>query len=104
MLPWNTNLKRKAIKGKMDVDADRTAAIKTKSPRGLFEDGANSFWHVVFGMAAYHVKLGALVYAAYQMYDFDDANFSVDMLEFLVGYVAMYTIDCCVRLHGWKMV
>ncbi len=64
-----------------------------KSPRGLFEDGWNSFWHAVFGMAAYHAKIGAPVFAAYQLYDFGDANFSVDMLEFLLGYTAMYIID-----------
>lgn len=70
-----------------------------KRPRGLFEDGANSFWHVVVGMAAYGVKVGALVYAAYQVYGSDDANFAVDMLEFLVGYVAMYAA-CRVACGG----
>ena len=63
-----------------------------KSPRGLFEDGWNSLWHAAFGMAAYHAKIGAPVFAAYQMYDFGDANFPVDMLEFLVGYAAMYAL------------
>jgi hypothetical protein len=64
-----------------------------KRKRGMFEDGLNSFWHVVFGMLAYRIKVGIPVYALYQMYDFCDVNFSVDMLEFLVGYVAMYTAD-----------
>ena len=67
----------------------------TSSPprRGLFEDGANSFWHVAFGMAACHVSVGAAVYAAYQVRGFaDDVNFPVDMLEFLVGYAAMYAL------------
>jgi hypothetical protein len=61
----------------------------------LSEDGANSFWHVAFGMVASHVKVGAAVSAAYQMCDFDDVHFPVDMLEFLVGYVAMYALRRC---------
>ena len=63
----------------------------TRAPRGrrnLLADGANSFWHVVFGMAAYHAKIGVLVYAAYQLYGFDDPNLLVDVLEFLIGYGA----------------
>ncbi len=64
-----------------------------KRKRDMFEDGHNSFWHVVFGMLAYRIKVGIPVYVLYQMYDFCDVNFSVDMLEFLVGYVAMYTAD-----------
>ena len=48
-------------------------------------------------MLAYRVKVGIPVYVLYQMYDFCDVNFSVDMLEFLVGYAAMYTVDTRVK-------
>ena len=66
--------------------------MRARRRGGLFEDGANSFWHVVFGRAACHVNVGAAVYAAYQVRGFDDVNFPVDMLEFLVGYAAMYAL------------
>ena len=70
-------------------------------PRSLLSDGANSFWHVVFGMAAYHAKIGVLVYTAYQLYDFDDANFPIDMLEFLIGYIAGFVLaTACRRRTG----
>ena len=78
----------------MGAGADRGCRATSSPPRrGLFEDGANSFWHVAFGMAACHVSVGAAVYAAYQVRGFaDDVNFPVDMLEFLVGYAAMYAL------------
>jgi hypothetical protein len=77
---------------------DREPCRKNKNQpaakaRNMFEDGTNSLWHVAFGVCAYYAKLGVLVYTIYQTCDFGDANFSVDMLEFLTGYVAAYIIE-----------
>ena len=57
--------------------------------RAVFSDGGNSLSHVVFGMASSYIKVGALVFAAYQMCDFKNVNFVVDMLEFAIGYALM---------------
>ena len=50
--------------------------------RPVFSDGRNAFSHVVFGMASAYIQVGVLVFVAYQMHDFRNANFVVDMLEF----------------------
>jgi len=57
--------------------------------RPVFSDGGNSFSHVVFGMASAYIQVGILVFVAYQMHDFRNANFVVDMLEFAIGYALM---------------
>ena len=61
---------------------------KKRTPRLLFTDYWNSFWHVIFGVFA--VKLLGIVpiFIFYQLVDQDDKNIFVDLLEFVYGFIA----------------
>jgi hypothetical protein len=57
------------------------------SPRRLFTDNWNSFWHVAFGVLAYKLKLLVPLFIFYQFLDITDINVFVDIVEFLCGYI-----------------
>ena len=57
------------------------------SPRRLFTDNWNSFWHVAFGVLAYKLKLLVPIFIFYQFLDITDINVFVDIIEFLCGYI-----------------
>ena len=57
------------------------------SPRRLFTDNWNSFWHVAFGVLAYKLKLLVPLFIFYQFLDLTDVNVFVDIMEFLCGYL-----------------
>lgn len=60
--------------------------------RPLFTDGWNSFWHVIFGMAAVDYYIIIPLFVFYQLIDWYDKNLICDLLEFAVGYVVYYSM------------
>ncbi len=64
-------------------------------PRGLFTDGWNSFWHVVFGiLATTFPRCIVPTFLAYQLYDPTDPNVCVDLSEFMYGFLVGMVIEC----------
>jgi hypothetical protein len=57
------------------------------SPRRLFTDNWNSFWHIAFGVLGYKLRLLVPVFILYQFLDITDINVFVDIIEFLCGYI-----------------
>jgi hypothetical protein len=57
------------------------------SPRRLFTDNWNSFWHVAFGVLGYKLRLLVPIFILYQFLDITDINVFVDIIEFLCGYI-----------------
>ena len=57
------------------------------SPRRLFTDNWNSFWHVAFGVLGYKLRLLVPLFIFYQFLDLTDVNVFVDIIEFLCGYL-----------------
>ena len=56
--------------------------------RGVYTDGWNSFWHIVFGiLASKFPKVIVTLFMAYQLYDSQETNVVVDIAEFMYGYV-----------------
>ena len=66
----------------------KTIPSEKKSPRLLFTDNWNSFWHVIFGVFAVKVKPIVPIFIFYQFIDQKEINVFVDVLEFLWGYIA----------------
>jgi hypothetical protein len=66
---------------------DITMTLPSYSPRRLFTDNWNSFWHVAFGVLAYKLKLLVPLFIFYQFLDITDVNVFVDIVEFLCGYI-----------------
>ena len=61
---------------------------QTKKMRGVYTDGWNSFWHIVFGiLASKFPKVIVTLFMAYQLYDSQETNVVVDIAEFMYGYV-----------------
>jgi hypothetical protein len=55
--------------------------------RSLFSDGANSFWHFVFGMLGSWYPSVVLLFFIYQVVKHSTISQSIPgILEFLVGY------------------
>ena len=69
------------------IQAARDIAMTSYSPRRLFTDNWNSFWHVAFGVLAYKLRLLVPVFIFYQFLDITDVNVFVDIVEFLCGYI-----------------
>ena len=68
--------------------------------RNMFADASNSFWHIAIG--AYSNIADSLIvgvaFATYQIVtDWGEANFAIDMLEFVFGHVLAEVSD-------WKRV
>ncbi len=56
--------------------------------RGVYTDGWNSFWHIVFGiLASKFPKVIVTLFMAYQLYDSQETNVVIDIAEFMYGYV-----------------
>jgi hypothetical protein len=66
---------------------DIAMTFPSYSPRRLFTDNWNSFWHVAFGVLAYKLKLLVPLFIFYQFLDIADINVFVDIVEFLCGYI-----------------
>lgn len=62
-------------------------ATTSYSPRRLFTDNWNSFWHVAFGVLGYKLRLLVPLFIFYQFLDLNDVNVFVDIVEFLCGYL-----------------
>ena len=53
-----------------------------------FTDGANSAWHVVFGVLSTQYMTIGILFILYQFWDFFEKNLLVDLFEFFCGYGA----------------
>lgn len=60
------------------------------TPRGVFTDGWNSFWHFVEGLFAIRFPLLVPLCVVYQLLDRHDINAFVDIAEFLWGHFTGY--------------
>lgn len=63
------------------------------SPRRLFTDGWNSFWHVAFGVLAIKFQTMVPLFIFYQFLDVEEINVFVDIVEFLCGYMLGYVFS-----------
>jgi hypothetical protein len=71
------------------------AETQTEKPRGLYTDGWNSFWHIVFGiLASKFPRIIVLLFMGYQLFDTEELNVCVDILEFMYGF----TLGMCLQL------
>ena len=66
---------------------DIATTFPSYSPRRLFTDNWNSFWHVAFGVLGYKLRLLVPLFIFYQFLDLTDVNVFVDIVEFLCGYI-----------------
>ena len=57
----------------------------------MFEDGWNSFWHVIFGILAYWFPIVALVFLLYQFLQ-GKPNDLIDIMEFTVGFLFIFSV------------
>lgn len=69
------------------VARDITTTLPSYSPRRLFTDNWNSFWHIAFGVLGYKLRLLVPLFIFYQFLDLTDVNVFVDIVEFLCGYI-----------------
>ena len=69
------------------VARDIATTFPSYSPRRLFTDNWNSFWHVAFGVLGYKLRLLVPLFIFYQFLDITDVNVFVDIVEFLCGYI-----------------
>jgi hypothetical protein len=60
--------------------------------RGLFTDGFNSFWHVIFGIITFYCPYVFLFYIVYQYNDPNDKNLIIDIGEYLIGVIIIIII------------
>jgi hypothetical protein len=70
-----------------------TGKSTTYSPRRLFTDGWNSFWHLAFGILAIKIKTIVPLFIFYQFLDVEEINVFVDIIEFLCGYMLGYVFS-----------
>ena len=63
------------------------------SPRRLFTDNWNSFWHLAFGVLAIKFKLFVPLFIFYQFLDVGEINVFVDIMEFMCGYMLGYVFS-----------
>jgi hypothetical protein len=66
---------------------DIAKTLPSYSPRRLFTDNWNSFWHIAFGVIAVKLQLFVPLFIFYQFLDLTDINVFVDIIEFLCGYI-----------------
>jgi hypothetical protein len=66
---------------------DTAMTFPSYSPRRLFTDNWNSFWHIAFGVLGYKLRLLVPLFIFYQFLDLTDVNVFVDIVEFLCGYI-----------------
>jgi hypothetical protein len=60
--------------------------------RGLFTDGFNSFWHVIFGIITFYCPYIIVFYVLYQYHDPVDKNLIIDIGEYIVGLIIIIMI------------
>jgi len=60
--------------------------------RGLFTDGYNSLWHVLFGVITLYFPYIFIFYIFYQYSDPSDINLKIDIFEYLVGLIGIILI------------
>ena len=58
------------------------------TPRRLFTDCWNSYWHVILGVFAVKIQVLVPLFIFYQFIDQKEVNVFVDVIEFLWGYIA----------------
>lgn len=63
-----------------------------KTPRKLFADGWNSFWHVFFGLLSYYAPVIMPNFLIYQLVDYLDVNLFVDLGEFVIGLLLIVSL------------
>lgn len=63
------------------------------SPRRLFTDHWNSFWHIAFGVLAIKFRMLVPAFIFYQFLDLEDVNVFVDIIEFLCGYILGFVFN-----------
>ena len=62
--------------------------IQTEKPRPVYTDGWNSYWHLLLGiMSAKFPLIIVPLYLSYQLFDIEERNVCIDILEFLIGMV-----------------
>lgn len=66
---------------------DISTTFPSYSPRRLFTDNWNSFWHIAFGVLGYKIRMLVPLFIFYQFLDLTDVNVFVDIIEFLCGYI-----------------
>ena len=69
--------------------------------RGLFVDGWNSFWHLVFGMLSIPIPLIIPFFLLYQFVLKYDSNSWIDTLEYGIGAVVYLAV---VYIAGLKVL
>jgi hypothetical protein len=70
------------------------AETQTDKPRGLYTDGWNSFWHIVFGiLASKYPRVVMLFFLGYQLFDQEELNVCVDIVEFMYGFILGMTLQ-----------
>ena len=74
----------KRLKGQEAKDKSTTFLC---SPRRLFTDNWNSFWHIAFGVIAIKLKMLVPLFVFYQFLDVGEINVFVDIVEFMCGYM-----------------
>ena len=60
--------------------------------RGLFSDGFNSFWHVIFGILTFYYPFIIVFYILYQYNDPSDENLIIDIGEYIAGLIIIIMI------------
>jgi len=78
---------------KKRVAIGKSTTCSAYSPRRLFSDGWNSFWHIAFGILAIKIKTIVPLFIFYQFLDVEEINVFVDIIEFLCGYILGYVFS-----------
>jgi hypothetical protein len=78
---------------KKRVATSKSTTYSAYSPRRLFTDGWNSFWHLAFGILAIKIKTIVPLFIFYQFLDVEEINVFVDIIEFLCGYMLGYVFS-----------
>jgi hypothetical protein len=78
---------------KKRVAIGKSTTYSAYSPRRLFTDGWNSFWHLAFGILAIKIKTIVPLFIFYQFLDVEEINVFVDIIEFLCGYMLGYVFS-----------
>ena len=60
--------------------------------RPLFTDGWNSFWHFIFGILSVHFVYIMPFFVIYQLIDINDKNLFVDLIEYIIGFIASLSV------------
>lgn len=67
--------------------------------RTLFTDGFNSMWHFIFGLISVKYIIGIPIFVAYQLYDYNEKNALVDIIEFNIGLLFGYFLYKLLKIY-----